>query len=96
MGIFFFFLRYTLDNNVLSLEQRQFYEENGFLVIKKLISDEDIERFRYNAAIYDFAKKKKNKQQTKKPMYYMTVMVTQVRLVQSLFARGVCLGIDGR
>lgn len=95
MGIFFFFLRYTLDNNVLSLEQRQFYEENGFLVIKKLISDEDIERFRYNAAIYDFAKKKK-KQQTKNPMYYMTVMVTQVRLVQSLFARGVCLGIDGR
>lgn len=59
MGIFFFFLRYTLDNNVLSLEQRQFYEENGFLVIKNLISDEDIERFRYNAAIYDFAKKKK-------------------------------------
>ncbi|KAM7322515.1 hypothetical protein ACRRTK_018020 [Alexandromys fortis] len=38
--------RYTLDNNVLSLEQRQFYEENGFLVIKKLVSDEDIERFR--------------------------------------------------
>lgn len=46
-----------MDNNVLSLEQRQFYEENGFLVIKKLISDEDIERFRYNAAIYDFEKK---------------------------------------
>lgn len=63
MGIFFFFLRYTLDNNVLSLEQRQFYEENGFLVIKKLISDEDIERFRYNAAIYDFAKKKKTTNQ---------------------------------
>ncbi|KAK7823892.1 hypothetical protein U0070_020563 [Myodes glareolus] len=40
------FNKYTLDNNVLSLEQRQFYEENGFLVIKKLISDEDIERFR--------------------------------------------------
>lgn len=48
-----------MDNNVLSLEQRQFYEENGFLVIKKLVSDEDIERFRYNAAIYDFTKKKK-------------------------------------
>lgn len=61
-----------MDNNVLSLEQRQFYEENGFLVIKKLVSDEDIERFRYNAAIYDFTKKKKN-------MYYMNVMVTQVR-----------------
>nr|XP_044990926.1 phytanoyl-CoA dioxygenase, peroxisomal [Jaculus jaculus] len=38
--------QYTLDNNVLSLEQRQFYEENGFLVIKNLVSDEDIERFR--------------------------------------------------
>lgn len=38
--------QYTLDNNVLSLEQRQFYEENGFLVIKNLVSDEDIQRFR--------------------------------------------------
>lgn len=38
--------RYTLDNNVLSLEQRQFYEENGFLVIKNLVSDDDIQRFR--------------------------------------------------
>uniref|UniRef100_A0A8D0WF07 Phytanoyl-CoA dioxygenase, peroxisomal n=1 Tax=Sus scrofa TaxID=9823 RepID=A0A8D0WF07_PIG len=38
--------QYTRDNNVLSLEQRQFYEENGFLVIKNLVSDADIERFR--------------------------------------------------
>ncbi|XP_053428774.1 phytanoyl-CoA dioxygenase, peroxisomal isoform X2 [Nycticebus coucang] len=38
--------QYTLDNNVLSLEQRQFYEENGFLVIKNLVSDVDIQRFR--------------------------------------------------
>ncbi|XP_006877694.1 PREDICTED: phytanoyl-CoA dioxygenase, peroxisomal-like [Chrysochloris asiatica] len=38
--------QYTLDNNVLSLEQRQFYEENGFLVIKHLVSDADIQRFR--------------------------------------------------
>nr|XP_021588091.1 LOW QUALITY PROTEIN: phytanoyl-CoA dioxygenase, peroxisomal-like [Ictidomys tridecemlineatus] len=37
---------YSLDNNVLSLEQRQFYEENGFLVIKNLVSDADIQRFR--------------------------------------------------
>ncbi|KFV71767.1 Phytanoyl-CoA dioxygenase, peroxisomal, partial [Struthio camelus australis] len=37
---------YTLDNDVLTTEQRQFYEENGYLVIKKLVSDEDIERFR--------------------------------------------------
>ncbi|XP_046288477.1 phytanoyl-CoA dioxygenase, peroxisomal isoform X1 [Marmota monax] len=38
--------QYTLDNNVLSLEQRKFYEENGFLVIKNLVSDADIQRFR--------------------------------------------------
>ncbi|XP_049669936.1 phytanoyl-CoA dioxygenase, peroxisomal isoform X1 [Accipiter gentilis] len=37
---------YTLDNNVLTTEQRQFYEDNGYLVVKKLVSDEDIERFR--------------------------------------------------
>ncbi|NWS49072.1 PAHX protein, partial [Probosciger aterrimus] len=37
---------YTLDNDVLTTEQRQFYEDNGYLLIKKLVSDEDIERFR--------------------------------------------------
>ncbi|XP_008542100.2 phytanoyl-CoA dioxygenase, peroxisomal isoform X2 [Equus przewalskii] len=37
---------YTQDNSVLTLQQRKFYEENGFLVIKKLVSDADIERFR--------------------------------------------------
>ncbi|OCT89208.1 phytanoyl-CoA dioxygenase, peroxisomal [Xenopus laevis] len=37
---------YTLDNNLLTTEQRQFYEENGFLVIKNLVSAVDIERFR--------------------------------------------------
>ncbi|XP_070357114.1 phytanoyl-CoA dioxygenase, peroxisomal isoform X3 [Equus asinus] len=37
---------YTQDNSVLTLQQRKFYEENGFLVIKKLVSDGDIERFR--------------------------------------------------
>ncbi|XP_069658430.1 phytanoyl-CoA dioxygenase, peroxisomal [Haliaeetus albicilla] len=40
---------YTLDNDVLTTEQRQFYEDNGYLVVKKLVSDEDIERFRYGA-----------------------------------------------
>ncbi|NXW12273.1 PAHX protein, partial [Circaetus pectoralis] len=39
-------LSYTLDNDVLTTEQRQFYEDNGYLLIKKLTSDEDIERFR--------------------------------------------------
>ncbi|XP_069847831.1 phytanoyl-CoA dioxygenase, peroxisomal-like isoform X1 [Dipodomys merriami] len=38
--------QFTLDNSILSLEQRQYYEENGFLVIKSLVSDEDIQRFR--------------------------------------------------
>lgn len=32
--------RYTLDNPVLTLEQRQFYEDNGFIVIKKLVEDQ--------------------------------------------------------
>ncbi|XP_065728131.1 phytanoyl-CoA dioxygenase, peroxisomal isoform X2 [Phocoena phocoena] len=38
--------QYTRDNNILSLEQRKFYEENGFLVIKNLVSDADIQYFR--------------------------------------------------
>uniref|UniRef100_A0A8C8RW85 Phytanoyl-CoA dioxygenase, peroxisomal n=1 Tax=Pelusios castaneus TaxID=367368 RepID=A0A8C8RW85_9SAUR len=38
--------RYTLDNNLLTPEQRHFYDENGYLLIKNLVSDEDIERFR--------------------------------------------------
>uniref|UniRef100_A0A8D0L2U8 Phytanoyl-CoA dioxygenase, peroxisomal n=1 Tax=Sphenodon punctatus TaxID=8508 RepID=A0A8D0L2U8_SPHPU len=38
--------RYTLDNNLLTPDQRQFYDENGYVVIKNLVSDEDIERFR--------------------------------------------------
>lgn len=44
----FLSFRYTQDNDVLSLEQRKFYEENGFLVIKSLVSDPDIQRFRYS------------------------------------------------
>ncbi|EDL78674.1 phytanoyl-CoA hydroxylase, isoform CRA_b [Rattus norvegicus] len=58
--------QYTLDNNVLSLEQRKFYEENGFLVIKNLVSDDDIQRFRYNTSIYGF----------NKSLHYMDVTVT--------------------
>uniref|UniRef100_A0ACB8FQR7 Uncharacterized protein n=1 Tax=Sphaerodactylus townsendi TaxID=933632 RepID=A0ACB8FQR7_9SAUR len=37
---------YTLDNNLLTPVQRDFYEKNGYLVIKNLVSDEDIQRFR--------------------------------------------------
>lgn len=32
--------RYTLDNPLLTLEERQFYEDNGYLVVKGLIEDE--------------------------------------------------------
>ncbi|XP_043570105.1 phytanoyl-CoA dioxygenase, peroxisomal isoform X1 [Chiloscyllium plagiosum] len=39
-------LCYTLENTVLTPEQRQFYEENGFLLIKKLVSNENIELYR--------------------------------------------------
>ncbi|XP_043822570.1 phytanoyl-CoA dioxygenase, peroxisomal [Dromiciops gliroides] len=38
--------QYTRDNDVLTLEQRQFYEDNGFLIIRKLVSDADIQRYR--------------------------------------------------
>jgi hypothetical protein len=40
-------LRYTLDSGrKLSLQDREFYEENGFFVAKNLVSHDDIERFR--------------------------------------------------
>jgi phytanoyl-CoA hydroxylase len=32
--------QYTLDNPMLTLEQRQFYEDNGFLVIPRLVSSQ--------------------------------------------------------
>lgn len=35
-----------MDNSYLTLDQRQFYEENGFLHVKKLVSDEHLEIFR--------------------------------------------------
>lgn len=38
--------RYTLDTGVLSPEQRLFYEQNGFILIKDLVCEEDIDRFR--------------------------------------------------
>lgn len=38
--------RYTFDSDLLSPEQRLFYEQNGFLLIKNLVSEEDIDRFR--------------------------------------------------
>ncbi|XP_028669472.2 phytanoyl-CoA dioxygenase, peroxisomal [Erpetoichthys calabaricus] len=39
-------LRYTLENDLLTLEQRHFYEKNGFILIKNLVSHEDLDTFR--------------------------------------------------
>ncbi|KAG5267643.1 hypothetical protein AALO_G00224010 [Alosa alosa] len=39
-------LRYTLDTDYLSPEQRVAYEEDGFILIKNLVSEEDIDQFR--------------------------------------------------
>lgn len=36
---------YTLDNGPLNDAQRQFYEENGFLVIRGLVSKENLKKY---------------------------------------------------
>ncbi|XP_019634286.1 PREDICTED: phytanoyl-CoA dioxygenase, peroxisomal-like [Branchiostoma belcheri] len=38
--------RYTVDGGALSHEQRKFYEENGFIVIRNLISDDKLDVYR--------------------------------------------------
>uniref|UniRef100_A0A3P8WXH8 Phytanoyl-CoA dioxygenase, peroxisomal n=1 Tax=Cynoglossus semilaevis TaxID=244447 RepID=A0A3P8WXH8_CYNSE len=38
--------RYTVGDHVLTSEQRHFYEDNGFILIKGLVPEEDISRFR--------------------------------------------------
>ena len=38
--------RFTLPNGNLTNEQREFYEKNGFIVIRNLVSPETLERFR--------------------------------------------------
>lgn len=38
--------RYTQDTDFLSPEQRIAYEEDGFILIKNLVSEEDIDKFR--------------------------------------------------
>lgn len=40
------FGRYTFDTDLLTPEQRLSYEQNGFILIKNLVSEEDIDRFR--------------------------------------------------
>lgn len=37
---------YTVDGGCLTLEQREFYEENGFLVIRKFLKDDSIEKWK--------------------------------------------------
>lgn len=41
-----FLFRYTVDTDFLSPEQRIAYEEDGFILIKNLVSEEDIDKFR--------------------------------------------------
>lgn len=38
--------RFSLQNGILTKEQRDFYEKNGFLVISNLVSLETLDRFR--------------------------------------------------
>lgn len=38
--------QYTIDNSLLTWEQRKFYEENGFIVFRKLIEDDLLEECR--------------------------------------------------
>jgi phytanoyl-CoA hydroxylase len=38
--------RYTTDKGCLTLEQRRFYEENGYIIVRKLLKDEGIETWR--------------------------------------------------
>lgn len=38
--------RYTTDRGCLTLEQRQFYEENGYIILRKFLKDEDIEKWK--------------------------------------------------
>ena len=40
------FCRYSQDGGILSDEQRTFYDQNGYLVIKELVSPSDIQLYR--------------------------------------------------
>lgn len=51
--------RYTSDSGVLTQEQRLFYEQNGFILIKNLVSEEDIDRFRWRSGSFCNCKHKK-------------------------------------
>ena len=38
--------RYTLDSGVLTAEQRDFYEENGYVVIRGVITPAELEEYK--------------------------------------------------
>ena len=38
--------RFTLENPLLSHEQRRFYEENGYVVIKNLVPGDKLDKYR--------------------------------------------------
>ena len=38
--------RYTLENKVLTYEQRKFYEENGYFVVRRLVPQEKLDVYR--------------------------------------------------
>ena len=46
--------KYTLDNGCLSLSERQFYEDNGYLVVKSLVKEEELKKY---ARRYDLSYK---------------------------------------
>ena len=37
--------QYTLDNDILSFAERQFYEENGYLVVKGLVKESQLKKY---------------------------------------------------
>ncbi|XP_077450491.1 phytanoyl-CoA dioxygenase, peroxisomal [Stigmatopora argus] len=39
-------LKYSLDNDLLKPEERRFYEQNGYFLVRNLISDDDVDLFR--------------------------------------------------
>ncbi|XP_064486536.1 phytanoyl-CoA dioxygenase, peroxisomal-like isoform X2 [Ornithodoros turicata] len=41
------YYRYTLDDPHLSKEQRDFYEDNGFLVIRRLVNQADLDKYKH-------------------------------------------------
>ena len=38
--------QYTTDKGCLTLEQRRFYEENGYIVVRGFLKDADIEKWK--------------------------------------------------